>query len=1196
MTPPVAITPADNSYLSNTTPALSGTAPVGSTVTVVVDGAIACTTTATAQGTFSCTPSSVLPQGAHAFFASVPDGMGSALLSNTNTFTVDTVAPAAPVVLAPANGSTTSNTQPAILGTAEPLSRVTVYVDGAVIGTTYAALDGTWSLATVAALSLGSHTASARSEDKAGNLSALSALNTFTVAAANGAPVVLTPPDGLLTNDATPVISGTAAAGANVEARVDGAVVCTATAAASGAWACTPGSALSEGVHSATANVSGSTATSNSTTFRVDTVAPPVPVIQIPANGGQTGTNPTVSGTAEANSTVAVSIDGVVVCVTNADSQGRWSCVPNTTLGVGAHTVNATATDAANNVSPASPSTTFAVDLTLPDTSIVSGPPAQTWSTTATFDFDSTELGVSYECALDSGPFVTCSDPVTFSNLAAGIHTLKVRARDAAGNRDPTPAQQTWEVLPAIDTTIVSGPPALTRLAAAPFDFSSNTANVTYECSLDGSSFATCTDPATFTVPDGPHSLQVRAKASATSFDTSPATHRWTVDTLPPGAPLISSPTNGSTVGITPVAITGTGEPGSTITVVIDGVAVGTAVVDLAGTWTFTPTAALTPGPHTVTASATDPAGNAGPSSLPVTFTFDPNVLDTAIVSGPTGLTTSTSAVFDFTSNQTSVTYECSLDGAAFAPCTDPVTFSNLAQGPHTLRVRARDGIGNTDASPASRLWTIDSVAPTAAVVVSPANGATIGTATPIVTGTAEAGSTVTVVIDGVVAGTALVDANGDWTFGPTAALSAGPHTVAARATDPAGNAGPDSAINTFTVDLSALDTFIVSGPPAVSRFDSAAFDLASNQPNVTYECSLDGAGFVACTDPAAFPGLTDGSHTLRVRAKDAAGNLDPTPASFSWKVDTQAPAAPVVTAPANGATILDARPTITGTAEPGATVRVSIDGQFVGWATADASGNWSLPTTVALSEGTHTVSAVATDAVGNQGPASATNTFTVLTTALTPPTITEPADGSLTNDSTPTVKGKAPPNSTVSVFVDGVLAGTTVADANGDWTFTLATQPDGTHTVTAQAAKGGQTSAVSAPKILVIDATAPEVQIVSAPPATNLEATARFEFGSNDPAATYECSLDQGAFAACPKNHSLQGLALGEHELTVRAVDLAGNRSATKSATWTQAEATRPLQQLVGGGCGCSTVDPTALFALLGALFFAARRRSSRR
>lgn len=90
------------------------------------------------------------------------------------------------------------------------------------------------------------------------------------------------------------------------------------------------------------------------------------------------------------------------------------------------------------------------------------------------------------------------------------------------------------------------------------------------------------------------------------------------------------------------------------------------------------------------------------------------NVLptDTILTSGPSGSSRSSSAVFSFYSFETGSTYECSLDGASFAPCASPKSYAALSDRSHTFRVRTIDSVGRTDATPASRTWTVDTKGP----------------------------------------------------------------------------------------------------------------------------------------------------------------------------------------------------------------------------------------------------------------------------------------------------------------------------------------------------------------------------------------------------------------------------------------------------------------------------------------------------
>lgn len=86
-------------------------------------------------------------------------------------------------------------------------------------------------------------------------------------------------------------------------------------------------------------------------------------------------------------------------------------------------------------------------DTTPPDTSITSGPSGTTESTSASFGFTSTETPSTFECKLDAGAFASCTTPKAYSGLAVGVHTFEVKAKDAAGNEDATPAARTWEIV-----------------------------------------------------------------------------------------------------------------------------------------------------------------------------------------------------------------------------------------------------------------------------------------------------------------------------------------------------------------------------------------------------------------------------------------------------------------------------------------------------------------------------------------------------------------------------------------------------------------------------------------------------------------------------------------------------------------------------------------------------------------------------
>ncbi|HYH96163.1 Ig-like domain-containing protein, partial [Hyalangium sp.] len=350
-------------------------------------------------------------------------------------------------------------------------------------------------------------------------------------------------------------------------------------------------------------------------------------------------------------------------------------------------------------------------------------------------------------------------------------------------------------------------------------------------------------------------------------------------------------------------------------------------------------------------------------------------------------------------------------------------------------------------------------------------------------------------------------------------------------------------------------------------------------------------------TQPGA---LTDGSHTVSATATDAAGNTSPNSNTNTFTVDLTAPAAPVVSTPADGSTISDNTPTYTGTAEAGSTVTVIVDGAPVGTTTADASGNWTFTPVTGLTNGSHTVSATATDAAGNLSPESNTNTFTVDATIPAAPVVTGPPNNTVTNDTTPPISGTAPPNSTVTVFIDGTAVGTTTADAAGNWTFTPTTPlADGPHDITATASNpAGNTSPPSNTVRIIVDTGVPDTTIVSGPSGDSESPNAAFNFSSTESDVTYECSLDGAAFVPCSDPAIFGDLAEGAHTLQVRARDGAGNVDPTPAtASWNVVPPTGGDRDFLGDGIGCATSggDPSSL-AMMGlgllAVLMVRRRR----
>jgi hypothetical protein len=193
-------------------------------------------------------------------------------------------------------------------------------------------------------------------------------------------------------------------------------------------------------------------------------------------------------------------------------------------------------------------SSTGTGDTTAPDTSITAQPAASTTSTSASFSFTATEGGSTFACKLDAGSYAACTSPKAYSGLAVGAHTFSVRATDAAGNVDASPATATWTVTAPADTTppdtsITAQPAASTTSTSASFSFTATEGGATFQCKLDAGSYAVCTSPKAYTsLAVGSHTFSVRATDAAGNTDASPATATWTVTA--PSAPALGAPSS----------------------------------------------------------------------------------------------------------------------------------------------------------------------------------------------------------------------------------------------------------------------------------------------------------------------------------------------------------------------------------------------------------------------------------------------------------------------------------------------------------------------------------------------------------------------------------------------------------------------------------------------------------------------------
>lgn len=363
-----------------------------------------------------------------------------------------------------------------------------------------------------------------------------------------------------------------------------------------------------------------------------------------------------------------------------------------------------------------------------------------------------------------------------------------------------------------------------------------------------------------------------------------------------------------------------------------------------------------------------------------------------------------------------------------------------------TLTAKATDGSGNV--SPPTSITAADTTAPDAPMIiiadddVGSITGALDSDGTtddprPVFSGSGEAGSTITIYDNGKNIGSTVVNSDGSWTFTPASDLADGLHQITASATDPAGNTGPDSPVFTLTIDTQAPNAPVLQVMDSVGNiqgFVTAGGFTDATQPVLSgtgdpgstitlYHNELllaeiivpdNGSWSYTPVEP-----LEEGEHSFTLTETDVAGNLSPTSAPFAFTVDLTPPAAP------SGLAINATGTLLTGSAEPNSTVTVTNDlGESLGTATADVNGAFTLTLTPAQVNG-ETLSVVATDRAGNEGPEAP-----LIVPDITPPAAPTALVVAETGDS---VSGEAEANARIVIQnASGQEIGTGTVEADG--------------------------------------------------------------------------------------------------------------------------------------------------------------------
>ena len=267
--------------------------------------------------------------------------------------------------------------------------------------------------------------------------------------------------------------------------------------------------------------------------------------------------------------------------------------------------------------------------------------------------------------------------------------------------------------------------------------------------------------------------------------------HGDSVDTVAPDVTFTAGPT-GTTSLVSPQFAFTSSDPDASFACALHGPGLTASLEPCASPRTLGP---LADGAYTFTVRATDPAGNSTTATRSFTVAGAP---DTTINTGPSGLTPNTAPQFTFSASKAGSTFECRLDRpggvGSYAACTSPRAYTTTVNGSYTFSVRATHS-GSIDATPATRSFTVDTVAPETTITAGPA-GITNSTA-PSFSFAAPAGSTFACKLDTPAGSGSYAACTSPRTYTTTVN---GRHRFSVRATDPAGNTDPTPATRSFTV------------------------------------------------------------------------------------------------------------------------------------------------------------------------------------------------------------------------------------------------------------------------------------------------------------------------------------------------------------------------------------------------------------
>jgi len=823
----------------------------------------------------------------------------------------------------------------------------------------------------------------------------------------------------------------------------------------------------------------------------------------------------------------------------------------------GSHTLYVQERNAAGTWS-SSGSCTILIDTTAPDTTILSRPLDPTNQTNASFSFSATETGSVFECRIDAGSYAVCTSPRDYSGLASNqTHTFSVRAIDRAGNVDATPAASSWTIdtIPPSAPAVSGTTPTNDTTPTWTWTTGGN-GNGTYRYRLDnsnlttGAATTTATSYTALAQTEGTHTLSVQERDAAGNWSVS-GSFAISIDTTAPPAPIVSSatPTNDTTP-------TWTWTPGGggngTYRYKLDNSDLSTAATTTIST-TFTPIAALSENVHTLYVQEQDAAGNwSGSGSFAIAIDITPP--ETNLTNEPANPTNQTSASFSFTSSEAGSTFTCRIDNQSDSTCTSPATYTGLATNQtHTFSVRAIDPAGNTDNTPATWSWAIETSA----------LGMTISTTASDPTRTSPVPLTVIFtkpvedfiaadvnVVHGVMTSGSFSGSGTTYMFSVTPA-SDGIVTIsvaAGVAHDAASN--PNGAVLlSITYDTVSPSTPVVSSATPTNDTTPTWTWTPGGGGNGTYRYKLDNSDLstaATTTISTTFTptaALSENAHTLYVQEQDAAGNWSGS-GSFAIAIDTTLPETNLTNEPANPTNQTSANFSFTSS-EAGSSFECRIDNNEYASCTSPRSYSGL------AGDQTHTFQVRAVDPAGNRDASSAAYSWVIDATSPNAPNVSGSA---ITNDATPTWTW-TPGGGGIGAYrykLDNSDL-TTGASTTTATDYIASIQPEGSHTLYVQERDDVGNWSNTGSFAITVDTIAPHTTITSRPSDPTNQTSAGFSFSSNEAGSSFECRIDAGAYSACASPLVYSNLASGQtHTFSVRATDPANNtETAPATCSW---------------------------------------------